>query len=525
MKTAVIYARFSCSKQREASIDDQVRVCSEWCAREGVEVLKTYSDYALSGRTDDRPQFQAMIEAAPESDYIVVYMFDRFSRNEYDAPMYKRELMMKGVRLVSATESIPDSPEGIIYEKLLEGLAACESRKTSIRTKRGMEGNALKCLYNGDRIYGYAVDPSTHRYIIDREQAAIVREVFERRLTREAVNHIASSLAARGVRTYTGKPCSTTMVSHMLKNERYTGVYIWGDVRVEGGMPAIIDRATWEAAQNVVGIKRRACERFDRFALSGRAVCGACGSNLFGVSGRGASGRKYTYYRCKCDAKPIPRGWLEATIADAVRGLMRDPSVTAAVARSVEAAVKSRTGDDARLSAARRRRDEAAKGIDNLIAVIERGANVPRLNERLAELQAVLDGAEAELAALHDADAFDVDDFAAFLRSGYGLDDETVLDAFVWQVVVFGDEVDVALNYDAEPGTPARLKLEPFAYGDARLSGENEKPHVPAVHGVREESGWLPVCPDVRTATGGPLSDCRICVANGRIVLRIRRAA
>ena len=66
------------------------------------------------------------------------HMMDRFSRDAFDAPIYKRELAKHGVRLVSALEAIPDSPEGIIYEKLLEGIAACESAKTSVRTKRGM---------------------------------------------------------------------------------------------------------------------------------------------------------------------------------------------------------------------------------------------------------------------------------------------------------------------------------------------------------------------------------------------------
>lgn len=85
--TAVVYARFSCSKQREASIDDQLRVCREWCAREGYAIVAEYCDYALSGRTDDRPQFQQMISNAGESDIVLVYMMDRFSRGEYDAPI------------------------------------------------------------------------------------------------------------------------------------------------------------------------------------------------------------------------------------------------------------------------------------------------------------------------------------------------------------------------------------------------------------------------------------------------------
>ena len=103
-KTAVIYARFSCNKQREASIDDQLRVCRDWCKREGYAIAAEYCDYAISGRTDDRPEFQRMIANAGESDIVLVYMMDRFSRGEYDAPIYKRELAKNGVKLVSALE-------------------------------------------------------------------------------------------------------------------------------------------------------------------------------------------------------------------------------------------------------------------------------------------------------------------------------------------------------------------------------------------------------------------------------------
>ena len=116
-KGAVIYARFSCSKQREASIDDQLRVCREWCDREGYEVVREYSDYAMSGRSDDRPQFQEMIANAGESDIVLVYMMDRFSRSEYDAPIYKKELAKHGVEVVSAMEALPDGPEKILIEK------------------------------------------------------------------------------------------------------------------------------------------------------------------------------------------------------------------------------------------------------------------------------------------------------------------------------------------------------------------------------------------------------------------------
>ena len=258
-KTAVIYARFSCSKQREASIDDQLRVCRDWCRREGYAIAAEYCDYAISGRTDDRPEFQRMIANAGESDIALVYMMDRFSRGEYDAPIYKRELAKHGVKLVSALEAIPDSPEGIIYEKLLEGLAACESKKTAIRTRRGMEGNALRCKTNGVRIFGYRRNEDDE-YEVDPDQAALVREAFERKINRETTNAIAADFAQRGVRTRSGNPCGYSMVHQMLHNRRYTGRYEWGGIVREGGMPQIVDEATFMRAQGVRGVKQRSTE-------------------------------------------------------------------------------------------------------------------------------------------------------------------------------------------------------------------------------------------------------------------------
>ena len=142
-KKAVIYARFSCNRQREASIEDQLRVCREWCAREGYAIVGEYSDYAMSGRSDDRPQFQKMIANAGESDIVLVYMMDRFSRDEYDAPAYKHELRKKGVEVVSAMEAMPDGPERIaeyyaVAPSIVAGVEYCDdapARYAEIRSR------------------------------------------------------------------------------------------------------------------------------------------------------------------------------------------------------------------------------------------------------------------------------------------------------------------------------------------------------------------------------------------------------
>ncbi|MDO4539332.1 MAG: recombinase family protein, partial [Coriobacteriales bacterium] len=195
-KTAVIYSRFSCSKQREASIEDQLRVCRAWCAREGYEVVGEYCDYAMSGTTDERPEFQRMVGRAGEAEIVLVYMMDRFSRDIYDAPIYKKKLAEAGCRVVSATEAMPDGPEAMLVSSLYEAMAAMESAHTSQRTKRGMEGNAMKCMHNGVSTYGYDLGDDGY-YHVNEEQAEFVRQAFAMRAQRMSYGLIAQKLAAR----------------------------------------------------------------------------------------------------------------------------------------------------------------------------------------------------------------------------------------------------------------------------------------------------------------------------------------
>ena len=123
MKTAAIYARYSSDNQTEQSIEGQLRVCEEYAQRNNIVIVDTYIDRAMTGTNDNRPDFQRMIKdsAKKKWDYILVYKLDRFSRNKFESVVNRRKLADNGVKLLSAMENIPDSPEGIILESLLEG--------------------------------------------------------------------------------------------------------------------------------------------------------------------------------------------------------------------------------------------------------------------------------------------------------------------------------------------------------------------------------------------------------------------
>ena len=123
MKTAAIYARYSSDNQTEQSIEGQLRVCEEYAQRNNIVIVDTYIDRAMTGTNDNRPDFQRMIQdsAKKKWDFILVYKLDRFSRNKFESVVNRKKLTDNGVKLLSAMENIPDSPEGIILESLLEG--------------------------------------------------------------------------------------------------------------------------------------------------------------------------------------------------------------------------------------------------------------------------------------------------------------------------------------------------------------------------------------------------------------------
>ena len=122
MKKAVIYARFSCSNQTEQSIEGQLRVCKEYAKRNNILIVHEYIDRAKSGTNDARPSFQLMMKDCIKQDwdYVLVYKLDRFSRNKYESAKHKHTLRINNKKLVSVTENIPETPEGIILESLLE---------------------------------------------------------------------------------------------------------------------------------------------------------------------------------------------------------------------------------------------------------------------------------------------------------------------------------------------------------------------------------------------------------------------
>ena len=136
----VIYARYSSSGQREESIEGQIRECREYAKRHNIVIVGEYCDHAISGTSDKRPEFQRLIKDSAKGQFafVITWKGDRFARNRYDSAVYKYRLQQNGVRILYAKESIPDGPEGIILESVMEGFAEYYSK---LRLSKGSSRN------------------------------------------------------------------------------------------------------------------------------------------------------------------------------------------------------------------------------------------------------------------------------------------------------------------------------------------------------------------------------------------------
>ena len=399
MKTAVIYARYSSDAQSEQSIEGQLRECRKYADEHDLLVVDTYIDRAMTGTNDNRPDFQRMIRdsAKRQWEVVIVYKLDRFSRNKFESTIHKKTLKDNSVKLVSAMENIPDTPEGIILESLLEGMNQYYSAELAQKVNRGIRESWLKGNSTGGKGYfGYNVVDK--KYIIEDREAEIVREIFDRYSKGYTVRAMAADLKERGIRRKDGKYLDAKCLYNILHNVRYTGIVEHYGIVYDKIFPAIISKDVWDKVNEInEGNKQapgRKKEIYD-YILSGKLFCGYCGRRMVGVSGTSRNGSVHYYYACRslhrrqegCEQKTVIKQQLEDIVIDAVTRLLSSEENIKLIAHKVCELHKRQTRDNVRLKALQTQRANAEKACNNLIRAIEMGIITEQTKIRLTELE------------------------------------------------------------------------------------------------------------------------------------------
>ena len=461
--TAVIYARYSSSNQREESIEGQIRICTEYAKKKGYKITNQYIDRAMTGKNDNRPAFRQMLNDSDKGmfDVLLVYKTDRFARNRYDSAIHKTRLKKNKVQIEYAAEQIPNDSTAVLIEGFLENLAEYYSVNLSENTKRGKYENALKKKSNGGVTpIGYKrIDGSL---VIDEVKAPVVQFAFQ-----SYIDGISYANIIKKARERYGIKLSMSGLKLILQNEVYTGKYIYntydGETFVyEDNHEAIVSRETYEKAKE----KRLANKRSPnagkgkrKYALSGLINCGECGGHII-VShsykkGEPAFFRLYCLNRKEhknCNNPTRKMEIVENAVIEAIKNKILDRKTIKTLAEKACSLQEDNSLD--KLKELQTELKNVQKSKNNIIAAIEQGIITPTTKDRLQELEHLESDLQVKIATEKKAEnknltAPEIEKFLKKYCSG-NMQDETfrfeLTHTFVKEILLFKDRFEITLK-------------------------------------------------------------------------------
>lgn len=514
-EAGVVYARYSSHSQKDISVEQQIEKCMETAKEFGIRIVETYADRAVSGRTDKRTDFQRMMRDAASCRfrYVIAWKSNRIGRNMLEALINETRLQEMGVRILYVEEDFDDTAAGRFAARSMMNVNQFYSENMAEDIRRGLYDNASNCMATGRLPYGYKTDETLH-YVIDEPKAVVIREIFARVASREPLIDICRDLNSRGIPSLSGKPWGRSSFNRLLANERYRGIYIYSDVRVEGGIPRIISDELFYKVQEVLTTKTNPRGRHrdaEDYLLTGKLFCGKCGSPMIGMSGKSKAGDLHYYYACQkrrrkrgCDKRNVRRDDIELKVAQAIKDHVLQDDVIEWIADQT-VAYNERKEAESQIGILEEQLATAKRGIKNILSAIEQGIITASTKERLQELEAEQSMLTGKIAAAK-ADIIVVtrDDIISGLsmfRDGDAQDKDfqvQLFNTFLVAVYVYDGELKIVFSFSGDNNT-IKIPLDdlPDEAGDSGAvfaqaqqcstivaPGEHQNPTIRMVGGV-----------------------------------------
>ncbi len=436
MKVA-LYARYSSDNQRDASIEDQLRVCRARAEREGWTVVDSYSDRAISGASLLRPGVQELIADGLKRrfDLILTESLDRLSRDQEDIAGFYKRMRFAGVSIVTLSEGEVSE----LHIGLKGTMGALYLKDLADKTRRGMRGRVEDGKSGGGLCYGYDVvrqldeagSASRGERSINEAEADVVRRIFTEYLAGRSSRTIAMRLNSEGVPGPQGSEWGPSTIhgsskrgTGILNNELYIGKLVWNRLRylkdpdtgkrvsrlnpesewVSQDVPElrIVDQNLWDAVkerQNQLALEPGTRtgdnvslndRRRPKHLFTGLVKCGCCGGGYSMIS-KDILGCTNARTKGTCDNRlNIRRDTLEASVLNGLDKHLMEPELfkefCCEFTREVnKARMEARVSIDAARSELKRIEREHEKILD---LYLKDALPVEMLKERSAKLEA-----------------------------------------------------------------------------------------------------------------------------------------
>ena len=457
MKAAVIYARYSSERQTEQSIEGQLRVCNDYAERNDLKIVGTYIDRAMTGKNDNRKDFQRMLRDCSKHEWeiVLVYKLDRFSRNKYEMAMHRKTLRDNGVRLVSAMENIPDSPEGIILESLLEGMAEYYSAELAQKVRRGQIESLNKGHWLGGQTpYGYKVVDK--KLVIDEDQAEVVKYIYRQYAAGVIVKDIIKDLTQKGIFNK-GKPFTRSTMYYLLANEKYSGVFRYNGETYLNICPKLLPDPLYNKVhalmlQNQFGTKSVEVN----YLLRGKVYCGYCGHQIIAESGTSMTGVVKRYYKCGgrkansgCQKKNIRKEDLENLVIDVTVEMFQQDNNLELIADEIMKIYESKQKEQSVLNLLTSELQETQRSIENLLTAIQQGIITSSTKTRLEELEMKADELKLQISKEQSKleNRISRELIMQYLRTGIKKSAQVLIDWLIDKIVLYDDKIEIFYLY------------------------------------------------------------------------------
>ena len=464
MKTAVIYARYSSNSQTEQSIEGQLTVCQKYALDNGLQIVETYIDRAMTGTNDNRAAFQQMLADSEKNskwEIVLVYALDRFGRNSTEVAVNKQRLRKNGKTLISATQrtsvNIDGSRnlDGILLENVYIGIAEYYSAELSEKILRGQKENRKKGFHCGGQIaYGY-VSVDRKLQIVD-EEAEAVRFIFDQYGHGVTVSKIIEQLTEKGY-MHDGAKFKPSCIYSILRNKNYIGIYEYKGEVFTDIYPQIISHEAYTNVRTRIDANKTGSRSVQtNYLLRGKLKCGYCGQPISAESGTSRTKEKKFYYKCHgrkkykngCTKTTIKKELLEEFVVEFILGELKCKENIERAVDTLMSLQEKYLKDNPLLNNLKKEKKQLDTALNNLMRAIEAGIISATTQRRLNELEEQNTELERKILIEESKQAMllDREQIEKYYIKALVLDPEKLINTLIKEIVLYNDKVEIYMN-------------------------------------------------------------------------------
>ena len=542
MKRALIYLRVSTASQAAKgddpdgySIPAQRLACLRKADELEAELAGEFVDRAESARSAQRPALQELLRTIEQDDvdYVIVHKIDRLARNRADDVEITMRLRNAGVRLISCSENIDETPSGMLVHGIMSVLAEYYSLNLAHEVIKGSTQKAKAGGLPGKAPVGYVnvrkmTDGIELRTVeVDPVRGPLMQYAFEAYASGDiSIGDLLDDLTDRGLTTVGGpntpsKNLSRSQLHRLLKHPFYKGIVRYKGVEYEGTHEPLVSAELWETVQVMFELRAKSGEKRRKHShyLKGTVFCGKCKSRLIIMKTTNRHGTQYEYFAClgrhqkrtTCDLKSLPIDQVEQRVIDLYKreeGVIKDPEDMAdIVLQEIETASDSITRS---ASIARTRLQTVKDKQRKLVqAHIEGAVPLDVLKDEQHRLSSELSSLESDIRQDATQSKIVEEELRAALKLVANLHTAyEAADSIARRI--FNQAVYTAIFLDDDDNTSGQTSKAIQSLDDLVALGPGKRHPGPVeglkMHHMVELTGFEPVTPSLRTRCSARLS-------------------